>query len=141
MEWTSGRGRRVFIIGTIGLGFMLQALSQPVSLNIRKQDQQVIVSWPAGLSWVQPERSPNPTLGEWLPLGDATTAESVDDDASGGHAAYRLRFLAPTISQQPEARVVTVGEDVVLNIEATGTAPMTFQWRKDDVDLPGVRAR
>ncbi|MBI5768497.1 MAG: immunoglobulin domain-containing protein [Verrucomicrobia bacterium] len=39
----------------------------------------------------------------------------------------------PTISVQPVAQTALVGQSVTLSVAATGTAPFTYQWRKDGV--------
>lgn len=47
----------------------------------------------------------------------------------------------PSIVTQPILRTnVLVGATVTLSVEATGTAPLAYQWRRNDVDLPGANA-
>lgn len=45
---------------------------------------------------------------------------------------------APAISQQPQPQSITAGQTVVFNVVATGTGPMSYQWRKNSVDIPGA---
>ena len=44
----------------------------------------------------------------------------------------------PVIDTQPVSQNVVVGAAVTLSVTATGTGTLTYQWRKDGVDLPGA---
>lgn len=48
--------------------------------------------------------------------------------------------IAPTIFRQTTNQTVMAGQAVSLNVTATGTAPFSYQWRKDAVDLAGQHA-
>lgn len=45
--------------------------------------------------------------------------------------------LAPAITAQPSAPAVWVGTELALRIQAEGAGPLSYQWRKHGVDLPG----
>jgi WD40 repeat protein len=45
---------------------------------------------------------------------------------------------APTITSQPSASPVAVGSAVSLSVVAGGTAPLSYQWRKDGVAISGA---
>jgi WD40 repeat protein len=45
---------------------------------------------------------------------------------------------APTITSQPSASSVAVGSAVSLSVVAGGTAPLSYQWRKDGVAISGA---
>lgn len=47
---------------------------------------------------------------------------------------------APSISQQPTAAPVTAGQTVTLTVLAAGTAPLSYQWRRDGVAIAGATA-
>lgn len=44
---------------------------------------------------------------------------------------------APTITSQPQAQSVAAGQAVVFNVVASGTGPLSYQWRKNSIDIPG----
>jgi len=46
----------------------------------------------------------------------------------------------PGIGSGPLATSVTEGQTATFNVEATGTAPLAYQWRKNAVDIPGATA-
>src|SRR6266540_1381316 len=44
----------------------------------------------------------------------------------------------PTITSQPVSQTVNVGQDASFAVAATGAAPLTYQWRKDGVNIVGA---
>jgi glucose/arabinose dehydrogenase len=52
---------------------------------------------------------------------------------------YRIKFtpptISPTISQQPISASVSVGLAVNFSVSASGTAPLTYQWQKNGVNI------
>lgn len=49
-------------------------------------------------------------------------------------------LVPPTILTQPVDANVTAGNSASFSVTATGTAPLTYQWRKNGVNLPGATA-
>ena len=45
---------------------------------------------------------------------------------------------APAITRQPVGAVLTQGDNYLLTVEASGAAPLTYQWRKDAVPVSGA---
>ena len=45
---------------------------------------------------------------------------------------------SPVITNQPQSITVTQGNDATFAVTATGTAPLSYQWRKDGVDISGA---
>ena len=43
----------------------------------------------------------------------------------------------PVILSHPQSHTTSVGSDVTFFVEATGTEPLFYQWRKDAVDIDG----
>jgi len=48
--------------------------------------------------------------------------------------------VAPTITSQPVDQSVTVGGNVSFAVTASGTAPLSYQWRKDGVNVAGANS-
>ena len=46
--------------------------------------------------------------------------------------------VAPAIPTQPTAITASVGGSATLSVTATGSAPLTYQWAKDGVNVPGA---
>ena len=44
----------------------------------------------------------------------------------------------PVITVQPQNQIVFVGDSVVFSVVASGTPPLSYQWRHNGVDIPGA---
>jgi alpha-tubulin suppressor-like RCC1 family protein len=55
-------------------------------------------------------------------------------------AHLTVSILPPTITQQPESQTAYVGDTVILSVSAGGTPPLTYQWYKNDMLMPGKTA-
>ena len=49
-----------------------------------------------------------------------------------------LAAVAPAITTQPTAQTVTEGQTATFSVTATGTAPLTYQWKKDGTAISGA---
>ena len=45
---------------------------------------------------------------------------------------------APSITSQPANQTVTAGQTATFSVTATGTAPLSYQWRKNSVNITGA---
>ena len=43
----------------------------------------------------------------------------------------------PVIMEQPKSQTVSEGASALLTVAATGILPLSYQWRFNDIDLPG----
>lgn len=57
---------------------------------------------------------------------------------SGGSGA--MQPVAPSITTQPANQTVSVGQTATFSVVATGTAPLSYQWQKNDSDISGATA-
>src|SRR5207244_2424383 len=48
--------------------------------------------------------------------------------------------LPPTITAQPSSAAVDAGQSVTFSVTASGTAPLTYQWRRNGAALSGATA-
>ncbi len=46
--------------------------------------------------------------------------------------------VAPSITSQPANKTVTAGQTATFSVTATGTAPLTYQWKKNGADISGA---
>jgi hypothetical protein len=46
--------------------------------------------------------------------------------------------VSPTITTQPASQTVTAGQTATFTVVATGTAPLSYQWRKNGVAISGA---
>jgi hypothetical protein len=47
-------------------------------------------------------------------------------------------LFPPTVSVQPTNTVVSPGTSVTFSVVANGTAPLSYQWRRNGVNVPGA---
>ncbi|HZR28712.1 MAG TPA: immunoglobulin domain-containing protein [Terriglobales bacterium] len=47
----------------------------------------------------------------------------------------------PTITSQPLNQRVSAGQTATFDVTASGTAPLTYQWRKNGIDITGATTR
>jgi hypothetical protein len=59
----------------------------------------------------------------------------LQDNAAG---TIEVLSGSPVITQQPAARTVSVGQTAVFSVTAIGTLPLSYQWQKSNVDIPGA---
>jgi uncharacterized protein (TIGR02145 family) len=46
--------------------------------------------------------------------------------------------VAPSITTQPQSQTLTAGQNVTFSVAVSGTAPFTYQWKKDTVSISGA---
>lgn len=75
-----------------------------------------------------------------LVLGDAGDYDVVIDngcDTTTSAAATLMVEEKQTILDQPDGVVACLGDSALFSVSATASFPLTYQWRKNGVDLPG----
>ncbi len=77
------------------------------------------------------------TYRYWVQPMNASGELSVTAVAVG---RYGVEINPPVIVTPPATQAATVGADVALSVVATGTAPLSYQWRKDGQVIPGATA-
>src|SRR5206468_883512 len=75
--------------------------------------------------------------------GDATGSSpaitvTMDHDKSVQAEFTHEPGIAPTITAQPASQTVSAWQDATLTVVAAGTTPLSYQWRKDLMNLSGA---
>ena len=68
-------------------------------------------------------------------------AETWDLGANG--AVYKISYtssLTPQIGTQPADQLVSVSETATFQISAYGGNPLTYQWQKNEMNIPGANS-
>src|SRR5271154_2816183 len=55
-----------------------------------------------------------------------------------GCAGYTTRDVAPSIITQPANQAVTAGQTAIFSVSASGTAPLSYQWNKNEMAISGA---
>src|SRR5437660_955193 len=53
---------------------------------------------------------------------------------------FRAAAVAPTITTQPANQTVTTGQTATFAVVAGGTAPLSYQWKRNSVNIAGATA-
>lgn len=71
---------------------------------------------------------------------DTVRATSAADPSRFAEASLTIQSLnqKPSITTHPHSLSVSTGQPVSFQVVANGTAPLTYQWQKDGVDLSGA---
>ena len=72
----------------------------------------------------------------FVALGLATLAAC----GGGGGDSPAMPAVAPVITSQPANATVTEGNTAQFSVTATGTAPLTYQWRRNGAAIAGATA-
>lgn len=59
--------------------------------------------------------------------------------ALSARASVRLA-LKPAIMRQPQSKVLAAGTSTVLNVQASGTPPLNYVWRRGATDIPAANS-
>ncbi len=59
---------------------------------------------------------------------------------SGLYRIFSTSTQAPLITTQPVNQIVTVGQPASFSVAASGASPLSYQWQRDSVDIPGATA-
>ena len=70
----------------------------------------------------------------------AFTATNPVGSVTSNVAAVRIGLAPPVITTQPQSQTILVGDPVTFTVNVTGSAPFTYQWKKNGVSIPGATA-
>lgn len=73
-----------------------------------------------------------------LPLGVLVAAVALAGCAGLASSNGGTKALAPTIAAQPANQIVTAGQPATFSVTATGTAPLRYQWLKNNTNIGGA---
>ena len=71
----------------------------------------------------------------WQPLDTIYPAWTNNSPTLFRAARTSPTNVPPTLASQPQSQTVFVGENAIFGVTATGTPPLSYQWRHNDADL------
>jgi len=78
------------------------------------------------------------TVAAIMNSATSNTDDVTADDIAGVRSIDNTGPAAPAITVQPQSQTVNAGASVTFSVASTGTAPLSFQWRKDGATLAGA---
>src|SRR2546422_2254966 len=71
-----------------------------------------------------------------LPVVVSNSAGSVTSNAAT--LTVNAAVVPPSITTQPTSQTVTAGQSATFSVAASGTAPLSYQWRKNGTAISGA---
>ena len=102
----------------------------PVSYQWRKNGSNIAGATSSSYTTPATSSDDNGALFTVIVSNSALTVTSSD--------ATLTVNVVPTISTQPASQTVTAGQTVSFGVVATGTAPLSYQWRKNGSNISGA---
>ncbi|MBS0630966.1 MAG: immunoglobulin domain-containing protein [Verrucomicrobia bacterium] len=132
----------VITVQPVSAGF---TAGSSVTLAVTASGTGLTYQWSKGGTPINGATSRTYTIAN-ATAGDAGeyTVQVTNTTASVTSAIAVLTFtdapapVKPSIVAAPQNRQVTAGADVSFTVVAGGTAPFTYQWKKNGADLPGA---
>ncbi len=84
--------------------------------------------------WAGNAGSPAPAFTALIDYFFNTASPLSPEDPTGGGN------LPPSITSNPVNQTVTVGQTATFTVGASGTAPLTYQWQKNNANITGANA-
>jgi hypothetical protein len=113
------------------------ALGEPVTLSVTAEGTP-----PLSYQWRhQGTNLVNATNNVWFIASFTAEHQGAYQVVVSNLAGYavsesaQLNLPRPIIIEQPKSQTVLVGSLLTLSVTATGIAPFTYQWRRNDIDL------
>ncbi len=70
----------------------------------------------------------------------ALSTNEIQSIYNAGSAGKCVVVVPPLITTQPQNKTVVVGESATFNVTATGTQPLSYQWRMGGTNIAGATA-
>jgi hypothetical protein len=117
--------------------FSVTALANGGTLNYQWLKNGSAISGATAASYTTPAT----TLADNGALYAVRVASSNGLSVTSANAALGVSALtAPSITQQPQAASVSVGQSASFSVAASGSPAPTYQWRRNGSDIPGAAA-
>ncbi|HEY2646383.1 MAG TPA: hypothetical protein VGI34_05395, partial [Candidatus Acidoferrales bacterium] len=100
--------------------------------------------WQKNKANISGATSPNYTTPATVSGDNGATFQVVVSNASGSVTSNSaaltvdLHPVKPSISMQPVNRTVTAGQAATFSVAAAGTAPLNYQWQKNNANISGA---
>jgi hypothetical protein len=104
-------------------------------LSYQWQKNGVAISGATSSSYTTPATTSSDN-GAQFTVAVSNTAGSVTSNAAT--LTVNAAAVAPSITTQPASQTVTAGQTASFSVAVTGTAPLSYQWQKNGVNIAGA---
>ncbi len=106
-------------------------------LSYQWQKNGVAISGATSSSYTTPATTSSDN-GAQFTVAVSNTAGSVTSSAAT--LTVNAAPVAPSITTQPTSQTVTAGQTATFTVAAAGTAPLSYQWQKNGINIAGATA-
>jgi sugar lactone lactonase YvrE len=149
---TSGLANAVSVAATLTVGLPVSITAGPADTTVKAGSSFELSVTPGGTGPFSYQWSKNGVNITKATSSKLTVASATLADAGRYEVSIRNQFGAypanpsaqvvvkapPVITKDPVGAQVKLGASATLNVTATGTAPLAYQWRRNGVALPGA---
>jgi hypothetical protein len=111
------------------------------------QDTNNVITWRLNGDLIAQRQNTSPFTNGTVMLGYMDVFSSIASPAADAFVLFdNLRVevaappIAPAITSQPQNTSVYPAQDAAFTVAATGSAPLSFQWRFNGTNIPGATA-
>lgn len=83
--------------------------------------------------------TPATAAGDSGALFRVLVSNATGTTVTSNAVALTVQSVGPTITAQPRSTTVLVGRPAAFSVTAVGSAPLSYQWRRNGVDIAGER--
>jgi MBG domain (YGX type)/Immunoglobulin domain/Galactose oxidase, central domain len=118
--------------GTLDLVGTTVTASKSLTTGVGPLSDSIAINIPPG--------TPNGTynLKATVTNNDGSGANQKNDQVSQAIVINVPACTSPSITTSPSSTTKTVGDSVTFSVSASGTAPLSYQWRKNSVNIGGA---
>ena len=143
------------LVALVGAGLIFGSTARASSLSVSAgQTVQLAVaaqgSQPFSYKWQKNGTAISGATSATYTIAAATTADSATYSATVSNSVGSIvsdnatltvnavTVIAPAITSQPASLTVTAGQAASFSVAASGTAPLTYQWKKSGTAISGA---
>jgi hypothetical protein len=151
VEVSNGAGFVISAVATVTVNLPPTITTQPLSQTVTAGASVTLTvaasgSTPLSYQWKKDGVALAGAIKATLTLASVNVADAgvytVEVSNGAGLVTSALATvsvnLPPTITTQPVNQTVTTGASITLTVAASGSAPLSYQWKKDGVALAGA---
>jgi hypothetical protein len=155
LAWAEENSNPGLVVSPTSLAFSFQqggTLPPSQSLSVKSSNGRTInfTDSTSGAAWLSVSRTSGATPGSIgvsvrpgsLAAGTYTASVRVSSQVGSVTVPVTLTIrstatVAPSITTQPASQTVSAGQTATFRVTATGTAPLSYQWRKNGAAISG----
>jgi len=111
------------------------AATSTAPLNYQWQRNAVAISGATSSTYTTPATTSSDSGAQFTVLVSNAIGSITSNPAT---LTVNAATVAPSITTQPTSQTVTAGQAATFTVAATGTAPLSYQWRKNGVAISGA---